>query len=259
MNPLRPLELLGLPLSQLTRNDFLGCIRSSLKKQDRLLIGYANIYGLNLAWEQDSFRQALKSFDIVFCDGFGLMLGARLTGQNIPERYTPPDFIDALMQIIQEQNGSLYLLGAAEGVAERAAQSLATRTAGLKIAGSGHGFFEKSPDSPENQAVIDRINAVHPELLLVGFGMPQQEEWLAQNWPRLNVRVALTVGALFDTLAGELPRAPRWVTDHGLEWLSRLVIEPRRLWRRYLVGNPLFFWRIIYYHWLKGDSKGKIP
>ena len=258
MSTLKPLDLLDVSLSRLSRSDFLDCIRASLPTQSRLLIGYANIYGLNLARERLAFRQALHSFDIVFCDGFGVMLGARLSGQSIPERYTPPDFIDELMQSIRGQQCSVYLLGAAPGVAGRAAQTLTSRTPDLRIAGYMHGLFDKTPGSVENKAVIEQINAVRPALLLVAFGMPQQEEWLAQNWASLDVQVALCVGALFDTLAGDIWRAPRWVTDHGLEWLARLLVEPGRLWRRYLIGNPLFFWRILQNNWFKKHSEGKI-
>ena len=93
--------------------------------------------------------------------------------------------------------------------------------------------------------MVAQINVASPGVLLVGFGMPTQEIWLDANWPDLTVNVALTVGALFDYVAAAVPRAPRWATDNGLEWLGRLLIEPRRLGRRYLVGNPLFVWRVL--------------
>jgi N-acetylglucosaminyldiphosphoundecaprenol N-acetyl-beta-D-mannosaminyltransferase len=244
--------ILGVNVHPIPLARLLADARTNLKSSRRMIIGNVNIHALNLAFERLSFREALNSFDIVFCDGFGAKLGAWLTGQYIPERYTPPDFIHILMQIVREQDGSVFLLGAASGVAERAAQSLVLQTPGLRIAGIHHGYFDKTPGSTENQAVIGQINTVQPSLLLIALGMPYQEEWLAENKSHLKFNVAMTVGALFDTLAGDIPRAPRWVTDYGLEWLARLLIEPRRLWARYLLGNPLFFWRIIYYHWLKG-------
>ena len=119
----------------------------------------------------------------------------------------------------------------------------------LSIAGAQHGYFDKSPDSVENEAVLQAINATRPDILLVGLGMPLQERWLMENWDRIEAKVALPVGALFDYLAGEFPRAPRWMTDHGLEWLGRLIIEPRRLWRRYLLGNPRFLWQVLKQRW----------
>jgi N-acetylglucosaminyldiphosphoundecaprenol N-acetyl-beta-D-mannosaminyltransferase len=97
----------------------------------------------------------------------------------------------------------------------------------------------------ENREVVARINRAVPDILLVGFGMPLQEKWIAENRAGLDASVIMTVGAAFDYLAGEVRRAPRWATTRGLEWLGRLLVEPHRLWRRYLIGNPLFFWRVF--------------
>jgi len=93
--------------------------------------------------------------------------------------------------------------------------------------------------------VLKEINASRPDMLLVGFGMPLQERWLMQNWNRINARVALTGGAVFDYVSGELRRGPRILTDNSFEWLARLLIEPKRLWRRYVIGNPLFLLRVL--------------
>ncbi len=92
---------------------------------------------------------------------------------------------------------------------------------------------------------LGRTNAVKPNIIIVGFGMQPQERWLMENWDRIEINVALTGGAVFDYVSGELRRAPRWMTDHSLEWLAWLIIEPRRLWKRYLIGNPLFLWRVL--------------
>ena len=127
----------------------------------------------------------------------------------------------------------------------KAAVRLTERFPNLRILGTHHGFFDKTPGSLENEDVIQRINAVKPDILVTGFGMPLQERWLMDNWDRIEANVALTGGAVFDYISEELRRAPRWMTDHSLEWLGRLIIEPRRLWRRYLIGNPLFLWRVL--------------
>jgi N-acetylglucosaminyldiphosphoundecaprenol N-acetyl-beta-D-mannosaminyltransferase len=102
-----------------------------------------------------------------------------------------------------------------------------------------------SPEHPENESVIAIINRLRPNILIVGFGMPLQERWLMENWDRIHANIGLTGGAVFDYISGNVPRAPRWMTDHGFEWLGRLLVEPSRLWRRYLIGNPLFIWRIM--------------
>jgi N-acetylglucosaminyldiphosphoundecaprenol N-acetyl-beta-D-mannosaminyltransferase len=97
----------------------------------------------------------------------------------------------------------------------------------------------------ENETLIQQINDLKPNFILVGFGMPLQERWLMENWDRLEVNIAITLGAVFDYISGDLKRAPGWFNKHGMEWLGRLIIEPRRLWKRYLIGNPLFLLRII--------------
>ena len=113
------------------------------------------------------------------------------------------------------------------------------------VAGADHGYFNKAFDNLENDRVVNNINDVRPNILFVGFGMPMQERWIMENRDRLDVNVIMPVGAMFDYLAGTVPRAPKWMTDHGLEWLGRLIIEPRRLWKRYLIGNPFFLWRVL--------------
>jgi N-acetylglucosaminyldiphosphoundecaprenol N-acetyl-beta-D-mannosaminyltransferase len=115
----------------------------------------------------------------------------------------------------------------------------------LKIVGIQDGYFNKTAGSAENEAVVRDINAAHPDILIVGLGMPLQEKWLLDNWNQMDAQVALPVGAMIDYLAHETRRAPRWMTDHGLEWLGRLVYEPGRLWERYLVGNPRFLLRVL--------------
>jgi N-acetylglucosaminyldiphosphoundecaprenol N-acetyl-beta-D-mannosaminyltransferase len=130
-------------------------------------------------------------------------------------------------------------------VADKAAANLKARYPDLRIVGTHHGYFDKTQGCAENEAVIEQINTVKPNILIVGFGMPLQERWLMENWDRIDANVALTGGAVFDYVSGELRRAPRWMTENGLEWLGRLIIEPRRLWKRYLIGNPIFLWRVL--------------
>ena len=105
-------------------------------------------------------------------------------------------------------------------------------------------------DSLENKLIIEQINEFHPQILVLGLGMPLQEKWILENINSLDVKIAFPAGALFDYLSGELPRAPRWMTDNGLEWLGRLLVEPSRLWKRYILGNPLFFLRLFIHHFL---------
>ena len=239
------INILGVPVHPLTVAELHEQLADVIARGARARVLHVNAHGLNLAVEHPWLRDYLNQVEIVFCDGVGVIVGARLLGHHIPERITYADWMWQLAEFAAHHDISLYFLGARPGVAQAAADRLAAYHPGLKIAGVQHGYFDRTLDHPENQAVIERINAARPNILLVGMGMPLQERWLSENWAHLHVNVALTGGAVFDYMSGELRRAPRWMTDNGLEWLGRLLIEPQRLWRRYLVGNPLFLGRVV--------------
>jgi N-acetylglucosaminyldiphosphoundecaprenol N-acetyl-beta-D-mannosaminyltransferase len=243
------IQVLGVTIHTLSLPQLLAYIEQRMQQRQQTMITYANVYALNLAYEQAWFRACLNNSDITYCDGFGVKLGAKLLGHDLPHRFTPPDWLDQLVTLASAQGWSIFLLGARPGVALRAARRLRDHAPGLQIAGVHHGYFDKTPGSAENEAVLRYINAVKPDMLLVGFGMPLQERWLRENWNHIAAQVALPVGAALDYVAGEVRRGPRWMTDNGFEWLARLFIEPRRLWRRYLVGNPLFFGRVLQERW----------
>jgi N-acetylglucosaminyldiphosphoundecaprenol N-acetyl-beta-D-mannosaminyltransferase len=173
------------------------------------------------------------------------MLAARLLGRRIPERITYADWAWRLAAFAEAEGLSLFLLGARPGVAEKAAEKLLKRHPDLGISGVEHGYFDHEPGSRENEAVLLGVNAARPDILIVGLGMPLQERWLMENRHRIDAGVALTGGAVFDYVSGGLRRGPRLLTDNGFEWLARLLVEPRRLWRRYLIGNPLFLLRVL--------------
>jgi N-acetylglucosaminyldiphosphoundecaprenol N-acetyl-beta-D-mannosaminyltransferase len=242
---IKVIEVLGVAIAPLSLRQILAIIQHTVAHRQRLLITYVNAHALNVASTTPWFRMFLNQCDIVFCDGFGVKWGARLLGYHIPQRFTPPDWIDRLAHMASQHGFSLFLVGSRPGIAAKTANLLQARYPDLRIVGTHHGYFDKTPDSQENTAVVQAINASSPDILIVGLGTLLQEQWLKENWQHIDARVALTVGAAFDYVSGEVVRGPKWMTDHGLEWLSRLVIEPRRLWRRYVVGNPLFLWRIF--------------
>lgn len=209
------------------------------------LVLNVNANCLNLAYKNAWMRDLLNTSDIVFCDGLGVKIGAKILGSNIPERITYADWMWQLSAFAESHQYTMYFLGAQPGIAEEAALKLQKRFPKLVIVGTHHGYFNKAPGSVENEAVIRDINSVKPNIIIIGFGMPVQERWLMENWNRVDANVALTGGAAFDYISGNLRRAPSWMTDNGLEWLGRVLIEPQRLWRRYIIGNPLFLWRIF--------------
>ncbi len=244
-NQLTKIQLLGTQLTLCNRQQLLQVIDRIVCTAHKGTVVSGNVYSFNLAYQHKWLRDFFNQADIVRLDGAGVRLGAKILGHTTPKRMTWADFAWQLAELAQQHAFTMFLLGARPGIADKAAARLQERFLNLQIVGTHHGYFDKTPGSPENQAVIQAINAVKPNILILGFGMPLQERWLMENWEHIEANVTLTGGAVFDYVSGELHRAPRWMTDHGLEWLGRLIIEPRRLWRRYIVGNPLFLYRVL--------------
>ena len=238
------MNVLGVGVDPLTVEDLHAEIGRLVRCRGLGLVLNANAHCLNLCYEDPALRAFFNGAEVVFCDGAGVMLAARILGGRIPERITYADWAWQLAAFAAVEGFSLFFLGARPGVAQAAARRLRERHPGLEISGVHHGYFDHSAGSPESEAVVEEINAAAPDILLVGLGMPLQEYWLLENWRRLDAGVALTGGAVFDYVSGRLNRGPRLLTDNGFEWLARLLVEPHRLWRRYLIGNPLFLLRV---------------
>lgn len=238
-------NILGVEVDSFRPEQLQATLTTIIQKNGKALIPHVNIHGLNLAYEQAWLGQFFQQSDFVFCDGAGVRLGAKLLGYDLPPRITYADWIWQLSRYGAEQGHTFFFLGARPGVANQAAANLLARYPKLQIVGIQHGYFDKTAGGPQNQAVLQAINAANPNILLVAFGMPLQERWLLENWAAIEANIGLTGGAVFDYAAGQVRRAPLWMTNNGLEWLGRLWIEPGRLWQRYLIGNPRFFWRIL--------------
>lgn len=217
---------------------------STAKSRKQAIVGNVNIKAMNLACELPWYRDFLNKADLVFCDGFGVLLGAKIFGYalNSDHRMTPPDFVEDLILACEQQNISIFLLAGKPGVTDKAIAKFKAIAPNLQIQGH-HGYFDKS--GGENDAVIAQINSFKPGILYVGFGMPLQERWILDNLARLEAGVLLPMGACLDFYTNTVYRGPRWMTDRGLEWLTRLFVEPKRLWQRYILGNPLFLYRVL--------------
>lgn len=196
------------------------------------------------AMRDPELRYLLQEADLATADGMPLVWGARLLGVNLPGRVTGADLIPALATRAAEQGYSMYLLGAGPGVAQRAAEVLQAENPGLQLAGCQSppygSILEMDP------AILAEIKASRPDILLVAFGNPKQEKWIGMYGAQLGVPVMIGVGGTLDFLAGNVRRAPDWMQQAGLEWLYRLLQEPRRMWKRYvadLLGFSIFFSR----------------
>lgn len=236
--PRRAITLLGVAIGAVRLSDVLERVSTAIARDGRLRVMYVNIHCMNVAARDPGYRRILNGADLVYCDGVGVRLGAWLAGRPLPARMTGADWIHDLARLAVRDGRSIFLLGGAPGVGERAATVLRVRHPGLTIVGALSGY-EAGADA------VAAIAAARPDILLVGMGTPTQERWIERHAPDLEVPVIWAVGALFDFVSGRLRRGPRLLTEHGCEWLCRLAVEPRKLWRRYLVGNPLFFLRVV--------------
>jgi N-acetylglucosaminyldiphosphoundecaprenol N-acetyl-beta-D-mannosaminyltransferase len=241
--------LLGTRFHKLKVNELIDfTIKSAIRKK-KTIISHVNVRGMNFAYELPWYQDFLNKSDLVFCDGFGVLLGAKICGcsVNSSHRMTCPDYIEDLALACERNNISLFLLAGKPGTVEKAITKLTAIAPNLRIQGH-HGYFDKSGE--ENEYVIQQINKFKPGILYIGFGMPLQESWILNNSDKIQAKVFLPLGACLDFYTDSVYRGPRWMTECGLEWLARLLTEPRRLWQRYVIGNPLFFFRVSQ-EWLK--------
>ena len=203
-----------------------------------------NLDFLSIAERNAEFRDTLNQANLAVADGMPLIWLARLRGQPLPERVTGVELVDACCEIAAESGHGVFLLGAAPGVAQTAAQRLQERHPGLRI------VAYTPPMGPltrkDNARIARLIRTSAPGFLFVALGAPRQDLWIRAHLAELNVPVAMGVGCVFDLLAGVSNRAPAWMQTAGLEWAYRLGREPKRLWRRYLLNDLPLFGRLLF-------------
>lgn len=203
------------------------------------IVAHANVHTVNLAAADPAYMAVLHRADLVLNDGKGVMLAARMYGQPFPADLNGNFFTPLLLRRAAERRWPTFFFGARPGVAAGVADRLQAELPGLEIVGVRDGFVRRGGSAD----VVKAIRASGAGLVLVGLGNPRQERWLVDNLTATGARLGVGVGAFFDFQAGKVPRAPAWMNHVGLEWLHRLTVEPRRMWRRYLVGNPRFLAR----------------
>ena len=248
------IELLGTKFHKVRVQELINFIVNSASLNKKTVVGNVNVRAMNFACEMGWYKDFINRSDLVFCDGFGVLLGAKMCGCGIKSehRMTCPDYIENLAISCERENVSLYLLAGKPGVVDKAIAKLKAIAPNLEV--KGH---HKS--GIENEYVVNEINQFCPGVLYVGFGMPLQERWIIENFDTINAKVFLPLGACLDFYTGAVYRGPRWMTNRGLEWLSRMFTEPKRLWQRYVVGNPLFFYRLIKERFAKRFKKSSKP
>lgn len=230
--------LLGVEVDLVTIDDLNAAIAEAVRKGKKIVIAHHNLHSVYLYARDSKMRALYRMADVVHIDGMSLVLWGRLLGYPVrrKHRVTYVDWVRPLMAEAARRGWRVFYLGGRPGVAERAAARLRAEFQGLNIL-TRHGYFDTV--GAENEAIVQNINAVSPHILMVGMGMPRQEHWVLDNVGRLRVNAILLAGACFDYIAGVVPTPPRWSGKFCLEWVFRLIAEPRRLWRRYIV-EPVY-------------------
>ncbi len=243
--PNRNVHLLGRRLTLMTVPAIVEAISSAIAQERKLTIGHYNVHGFNLSMQLPWFHSFLQAADIAHCDGMGIIKALGFLGMELPREYRVSYtlLMPALLEECERKGLKMFLLGSKPQYLSVALQNLREQYPNAGFSGQ-HGYFPR--DNPQaNAMVIEAINAAQPDILLVGMGMPVQEEWVLHHREQLNVKAVLVGGAIIDRLAGEVSDCPTLLSNVGLEWTYRLFREPRRLGARYLLGNPAFVCQIM--------------
>jgi len=232
--------LQDIPVNAVTSQNLIKTIFSqkTLHCTTPLSIQYVNAHSYVTVKKNKQLKKALRTANIVYPDGWGVVLLGKLWNAPIKTRLTAYDFFPQFLKKATSQKTSLYFLGSTEKRIKKAMTIIKRQYPSIRIQGYHHGYMQTKK---ENNAIIQDINKKHVDILLVGMGTPLQELWTYNYKHRLHVTSIWCVGGLFDYLSGDIKHCPPWIGDRGFQWLWRLTHEPKRLWKRYLLELPQFF------------------
>jgi N-acetylglucosaminyldiphosphoundecaprenol N-acetyl-beta-D-mannosaminyltransferase len=233
-------DVLGVRVNAVQIGPVIGRMQGWIRGRDGChSIAATSMHGIVEAQHDPSFKEVLNATDLVVPDGMPLVWLGRRQGHSLSRRVYGPDLLQALCEESAGRGYRHFFYGGEPGVAEQLAESLKTQFSGLNVVGTCSPPFR--PLSAEEDAeMVEMINRAAPDVLWVGLGAPKQERWMHEHKNRLRVPVIASVGAAFDLLSGRRKQAPGWMREHGFEWFFRLLQEPRRLWRRYLIYGSQF-------------------
>jgi N-acetylglucosaminyldiphosphoundecaprenol N-acetyl-beta-D-mannosaminyltransferase len=234
-------NLMGITIDNLTMDAAIQTVLGWLNNEDSKQICFVNADCVNIAVKNKAYLGVLRNADLCLADGIGVKLAGKVLSQHIAQNLCGTDMFPLICERISNKDVKLFLLGARLEAVEGAVRWISAHYPNVKVCGYYHGYFQ--PD--EESEIIQLIKESRADLLLVALGVPKQDMWIHEHLNETGVRVAMGVGGLFDFYSGRIPRAPLWMREIGMEWLYRLIQEPRRLWKRYLIGNGLFLWRIL--------------
>lgn len=244
------IKLLGVTVDNLSMSETIAQIEGMISSGSFSYVVTPNVDHLIKLQKDRVFQSIYQGASLAVPDGVPLLWAARILGTPLKERVNGTDLFVKLCEVAALKGYSIYLLGGDTGVAERASKLLQEKYSGLKVAGYYCPEFGFDSDLTECQRIQQKIAASQADMLFVGLGAPKQERWIAKFGAGCKVGVAIGIGVSFSFIAGDIKRAPIWMQKRGLEWLWRLLAEPRRLSKRYLVDDMPFLW-LVAKCWLK--------
>ena len=241
----RAIILLGVTVHPLTLEELTAAIYDAISKNERRILANHNLHSIYLYHHDPKMRHFYRQTELVYIDGMSLIVLGRILGHSLKSenRMTTIDWFPAVLMLAAQRKWRIFYLGSKPGVAERGVAALKSGLPELRME-TAHGYFNPDPGSDDSRRIVKMINRYRPQILMVGMGMPLQEHWIVDHLEQLDANVILNIGAYIDYIAGVIPTPPRWMGYAGLEWLYRLMSEPRRLWKRYLL-EPWFLAGII--------------
>lgn len=234
------IEFLGSPMDSATMRETVAVIAERIERKDFLQHVVVNVAKLVNMQKDKELSASVNACDLINIDGMGVVLGARFMGHDIPERVTGVDLFHNLLDMSADKGFPVFLLGAEEGVVAKTAEKVKEQHKGINVVGYHHGYFWD-----DEAAVVEKIKASGARLLFVAITSPKKENFINKWQEQLGVDFVMGVGGTFDVVAGKVKRAPIWMQKYGLEWFYRVLQEPRRMWKRYLVTNTKFAWLLI--------------
>jgi N-acetylglucosaminyldiphosphoundecaprenol N-acetyl-beta-D-mannosaminyltransferase len=251
-------NILDVKVDRLSLADTVAAVEKFIVDRKPRLVITPNVDHLIKTRQDKEFKRIYEQADLSVPDGVPLLWAAKFLGTPLVERVNGTDLFEALCERAAQRGYRVFFLGAAPGVAATAAQKLKQRHPALQIAGTYSPPFDFFNSFMENKKIEAMIREARPDILFVGLGAPKQEKWIHRHKHKLQVPVSIGIGASFEYVAGLTARAPRWMQRAGLEWLYRIVENPGRYWKRYIVEDAVFF-PLVFAQWLKTRMQKPAP
>ena len=235
------MKILNLNIENATYQDIISKIKESIEQKKKLSFTYVNAYIALSAFKDDSLAQALNNFTALYSDGVGVFWASKfLYGKSgLQQRINGTDLYYKILELAEKQGFKVFFFGGGEKAVATLKSTLKQRYPKLKVGG-----IEKR-DISFSELILEKINQSNSDILFLGLGTPYQEKWISYFGKKCNIPLQISVGSGIDFISGAYKRAPRIFQKFGLEWLYRLLLEPKRLWKRYILGIPYFFYLIV--------------